>query len=223
MYKSVMEVRRPSTTRHFISIIALSIFCILASSNISVAQQVGVQTSLLVPGKTQLVKQLESLLYDKDFCVIPNRILNASDFGAVGDSKTLNTKAIQRTIDSAAAAGGGQVTFNPGIYVTGALFVKTNVDFHIPKGVTIQAIQHDADFPDTLTRIAGITMKWPAALINVYREQNVRISGKGILDGNGSILHSSGRVKIELISEEGIIKKDTGEISHQLHCIKRIS
>jgi hypothetical protein len=185
MYKSVMNIKRSSTTLHIISIIALIIFCILASSDIAVAQQVGVQTSLLIPGKTQLVKQLEALLYDKDFCVIPNRIFNASDFGAVGDSKTLNTKAIQRTIDSAAAAGGGQVTFNPGIYVTGALFVKTNVDFHIPKGVTIRAIQNDADFPDTLTRIAGITMKWPAALINVYREQNVRISGNGILDGNG--------------------------------------
>ena len=159
--------------------------CTLLFSGVAFAQQFGVQTSMLASGKTQLVQQLEAILYDDDFCVIPNRVLNASSFGAVGDGKTLNTKNIQRAIDSASAAGGGQVTFNPGVYVTGALFIKTNVDFHIPEGVTIQAIQNDTDFPDTLTRIAGITMQWPAALINVYREQNVRISGKGTLDGNG--------------------------------------
>ena len=99
--------------------------------------------------------------------------------------RTLNTESIQRIIDAAAAAGGGRVTFNPGVYVSGALFIKTNVDFHVPEGVTIRAIQDDAYFPDVPFRIAGVTMEWPAALINVYREQNVRISGRGTLDGNG--------------------------------------
>lgn len=169
----------------FISIIVLSVMYILACSCVADAQQVGVQTSLLTPGKSQLVRQLEAIFYDDDFCVIPNRTFNASDFGAMGDGKTLNTKAIQMTIDSTAAAGGGQVTFDSGVYVTGALFIKSNVDFHVPEGVTIQAIQDDAQFPDTLTRISGITMEWPAALINVYREKNVRISGKGMIDGNG--------------------------------------
>jgi hypothetical protein len=166
-----------------ILIVVFSLFGTLASS--AYAQQSGAQSPLLTPGKSRLVQQLETIFYDDDFCVIPNRVFNASVFGAVGDGTTLNTEAIQRTIDSASTAGGGQVTFNPGVYVTGALFVKTNVDFHIPKDVTIQAIQDDKHFPDTLTRISGITMEWPAALINVYREQNVRISGKGTLDGNG--------------------------------------
>ena len=45
----------------------------------------------------------------------------------------------------------------------------------------------------------------------------------GILDGNGKILHSSGKVKIEIISEEGIVNGETGEITHKLHTIKRIN
>ena len=183
MYTSDIGISMRRTMHRIILIIVLNVLCTLLCS--AYAQQAGVQTPLLTPGKSQLVQQLEALFYDDDFCVIPDRVFNASDFGAAGDGKTLNTKTIQRAIDSAATAGGGQVTFNPGIYVTGALFVKTNVDFHIPEGVTIQAIQDDASFPDTLTRISGITMQWPAALINIYREQNVRISGKGTLDGNG--------------------------------------
>ena len=183
MYASVIGKTVPHKLNPFISVIAFNVFCMLIIS--AHAQQAGVETPLLTPGKSQLVQQLEAIFYDNDFCVIPNQIFNTSNFGAVGDGKTLNTKAIQKTIDSAAASGGGRVTFNPGVYVTGALFVKTNVDFNIPEGVTIQAKQDDASFPDTLTRISGITMKWPSALINIYREQNVRISGKGTLDGNG--------------------------------------
>jgi hypothetical protein len=191
MYTSVIAIVVPRTMHRLISNIAFGAVCTLVcpgfawSSEPAAARQAGVRTPLLTPGKSQLVQQLEALFYDDDFCVIPDRTFNAADFGAVGNGRTLNTEAIQRTIDAAAAAGGGRVTFNPGVYVTGALFVKTNVDFHVPEGVTIQAIQDDAHFPDVPSRIAGVTMEWPAALVNVYREQNVRISGKGTLDGNG--------------------------------------
>lgn len=191
MYISVIAMVAPRKLRCLISNISLVLLFTLAypgfawTSDSGAAQLAGVRTPLLTPGKSQLVQQLEALFYDDDFCVIPDRTFNAADFGAVGDGKTLNTKAIQRTIDIAAAAGGGRVTFNPGVYVSGALFVKTNVDFHIPEGVTIQAIQDDAHFPDVPSRIAGVTMEWPAALVNIYREQNVRISGRGTLDGNG--------------------------------------
>ena len=75
-------------------------------SALAAAPQAGVQTPLLRPGKSQLVRQLEALLYDDDFCVIPERSFNAVDFGAVADGKTLNTEAIQKAIDAANAAGG---------------------------------------------------------------------------------------------------------------------
>ena len=161
MYKLFIAIMVPQTRQHIILSIVFGALSALVYTGAVLASDLaaGVQTPLLTPGKSQLVQQLEALFYDDDFCVIPNRTFNTADFGAVGDGKTLNTEAIQKTIDAATAAGGGRVTFNPGIYVTGALFVKTNVDFHIPKGVTIQAIQDDAHFPDVLSRIAGVTME----------------------------------------------------------------
>lgn len=187
MYKSGIAIKVSQIIQHFIlSIVFIGLSTFLYHGSVLASDSTaGIQTPLLKPGKSQLVQQLEAIFYDDDFCVIPNLTLNTADFGAVGDGKTLNTEAIQKAIDAAAAAGGGRITFKPGIYVTGALFIKTNVDFHVPEGVTIQAIQDDAYFPDVVSRIAGVTMEWPAALVNVYREQNVRISGKGTIDGNG--------------------------------------
>ncbi|WP_346860173.1 glycoside hydrolase family 28 protein [uncultured Draconibacterium sp.] len=135
--------------------------------------------------KSELVQHLETIFYDASFAKIPEQEFNVADYGAVADGKTLTTEAIQKTIDAAAEAGGGKVIFPAGTYLSGALFVKSNVNLHIDEGVVIQAVQNNDYYPRLDTRIAGIEMEWPAALINVYDQKNVRITGKGVIDGNG--------------------------------------
>jgi len=104
---------------------------------------------------------------------------------ATGDGVANATKAIQQAIDVCAKSGGGIVTFKPGNYVSGALFLKRNVHLRVDTGVTLTGSQDDADYPSLWTRVAGIEMKWPAALINVNEQRNVKISGGGTIDGNG--------------------------------------
>src|SRR4051812_47623791 len=104
---------------------------------------------------------------------------------ANGDGVTNSTKAIQQAIDDCAKGNGGTVTFKPGQYVTGALFLKSNVYLKINEGVTLLGSKDDADYPSIPTRVAGIEMKWPAALINVNDAKNVKISGGGTIDGRG--------------------------------------
>ncbi|HEX3143696.1 MAG TPA: glycosyl hydrolase family 28 protein [Pyrinomonadaceae bacterium] len=104
---------------------------------------------------------------------------------ATGDGVTNSTRAIQQAIDDCAKDNGGTVTFKPGQYVTGALFLKSNVYLKINEGVTLLGSQDDVDYPSIPTRVAGIEMKWPAALINVNDAKNVKISGGGTIDGRG--------------------------------------
>lgn len=110
----------------------------------------------------------------------------ANDYGAKGDGSTLDTVSIQKAID-AAAKSGGTVTLKPGSYLTGSLFLKSGTTLDVGEGVTLIGSQKLVDYPMLPTRIAGIEMTWPAALINVRDQHHVTILGKGTIDGDGPI------------------------------------
>jgi peptidoglycan/xylan/chitin deacetylase (PgdA/CDA1 family) len=113
------------------------------------------------------------------------RVCSANAYGASADTLVKSTAAIQRAIDDCSAKGGGAVTFARGGYVTGALFVKHDVELRVDSGVTLLGSQDDADYPVLPTRVAGIEMPWPAALVNVNGERNVAVTGRGTIDGRG--------------------------------------
>lgn len=112
-------------------------------------------------------------------------LYKVNDFGAIGDGKALNTKAIQLAIDQCAAKGGGIVSFEAGIYLTGSIFVKSSVQLKIDKNVEIRGSQNITDYPERNTRVAGIEMVWPAALINIIGQNNAAITGEGIVNAQG--------------------------------------
>jgi polygalacturonase len=115
----------------------------------------------------------------------PSRTFHVGDFGALPNQPHAATASIQRAIDTAAARGGGVVSFAPGVYLTGSLFLKSDVELRVDEGVELRAVQDEAAFPDIWTRVAGIEMVWPAALINVCEQQRVRITGGGTINGRG--------------------------------------
>src|SRR5256885_2389753 len=61
----------------------------------------------------------------------PDRSVNISDFKAVPDGKTLNTEAFAKAIEAIANQGGGKVVVPPGLWLTGAIKLKSNVNLHL--------------------------------------------------------------------------------------------
>jgi polygalacturonase len=109
---------------------------------------------------------------------------DVKSLGARADGRTLDTAAIQKAIDAAAKAH-GVVVVPGGTYRTGAIFLKSGIEFRVEKGATLLGSQDIADYPPMPTRVAGIEMTWPSALVNVYGQSNVKITGQGTIDGDG--------------------------------------
>jgi polygalacturonase len=108
-----------------------------------------------------------------------------AEHGAVGDGKTLNSKAIQRVIDECAKKGGGTVVIPKGVFLSGALFLKPGVNLELKEGAVLKGSTDIHDYPKVNTRIEGHFEPWRTALINGDKVDHLRISGPGTLDGSG--------------------------------------
>ena len=108
-----------------------------------------------------------------------------SDFGAVADGKTVNTKAIQAAIDKCAASGGGAVVVPKGTFVSGAIFLKQGANLYVEKDGVLKGTTNIDDYPQIQTRWEGVEEPWTSAFVNAEGLTNLEISGEGTIDGSG--------------------------------------
>jgi polygalacturonase len=134
--------------------------------------------------------------------------INVCDFGAVGDGRTLCTAGIQAAIDACAAAGGGKVFVPPGKYLTGPIFLKSNLEFEVLAGATLLGSTNFADYPTIAGRWEGLDRTVYASLITGIDLENVAITGQGTLDGQGPVwLDAWGRTQ-ELRKKLGLVGRE---------------
>ncbi len=105
--------------------------------------------------------------------------------GAVAEGEKVQTAAIQKTIEVAAAAGGGTVVIPRGTFRSGAIFLKPGVHLQLDKGAVLKGSDDIADYPIQPTRIEGRINDWAVALVNATGTDGLRISGAGTIDGSG--------------------------------------
>ena len=106
-------------------------------------------------------------------------------FGALGDGQTLDTCAMQAAIDACARFGGGTVCVPAGRYLVGTLFFRDHVTLHLDTGATLLGSQDPADYPVTSNRWEGMEQPTYAPLIAGNRLENIAITGRGTIDGQG--------------------------------------
>lgn len=114
------------------------------------------------------------------------RTASIVEFGAVGDGATLNTEKIQSAIEQLGAKGGGTVVVPPGVFMTGALFLKPGVNLHLEKDAVLKGTSVMTNYPEQRIRIEGhFEEKYSSGLINAEGCDGLQITGAGTLDGNG--------------------------------------
>ena len=112
------------------------------------------------------------------------QVYNITDFGAKGDSLTLNSTAIQRTIDKCAANGGGTVYFPAGTYISGTVWLKDNIHLYLESGATLVCSTDATQFPLQTSEMVSLR---PSCYSLIYAEKknNITISGNGTIVGQG--------------------------------------
>ena len=120
-----------------------------------------------------------------DYGYAKEKRYNITRYGAVGDGKTLNSKAIQALIDKCAKQGGGVLVVPKGVFLSGSLFLKPGVNLEIQEGAVLKGSTDINDYAKLNTRIEGHFEPWRAALINGDHVDHLRITGPGTLDGSG--------------------------------------
>lgn len=111
---------------------------------------------------------------------------NILDFGAKNDGKTLVTQNIKTAIDSLSNKGGGTLFFPAGEYLTGPIKLKSNITINIDAGAVLRFSDNYDDYlPFVQIRWEGVTMKSFCPLFYAYEAENITITGRGKIDGQG--------------------------------------
>jgi polygalacturonase len=117
----------------------------------------------------------------------PNRDFKITDYGAVSDGKTDCTEAVNKAISAANKAGGGRVVVPSGTFLSGAIYLKSNINLHLSENAVIRFSTDPNNYlPAVYTRWEGVECMNYSPLIYAYKEENIAITGKGKLDGQGS-------------------------------------
>ena len=98
-------------------------------------------------------------------------------FGIKSDGTTMNTRSIQKAIDFISENGGGRLVFTVGRYLTGSIHLKSNVTIHLGEGAVLVGSTNPYDYDMELNAWYG--------LILANKQDNIGITGKGVIDGRG--------------------------------------
>lgn len=119
---------------------------------------------------------------------IRREVFHITSYGAAGDGKTINTSAIQKAID--ACSPGGVVNIPEGTFITGPLFLKSNMTLYLHEKAVLIGSKDIKDYPVMWYRYEGLETPCYASLINTgftrgERLHNITIEGSGTIDASG--------------------------------------
>lgn len=139
------------------------------------------------PSVATLYKNLEFAMPVVSEPGFPVYTVSITDFGAVNDGQTLNTKAIADAINEVTGKGGGKVVIPRGLWLTGPIILKSNINLHIEDGALVIFSSDKVLYPLIETSFEGNNTYRCISPIYGKDLENVAITGNGIFDGTGQV------------------------------------
>jgi len=119
----------------------------------------------------------------------PSRDFEITRYGAREGGKIDGTAAFQKAIEAAHAAGGGRVVVPAGVFLTGAIHLKSNVNLFVEPDATVRFNPDPRLYPMVLTRFEGMECMNFSPFVYALERQNIAVTGGGTLDGQAGCEH----------------------------------
>jgi len=148
---------------------------------------------------------------------IPNNTVNIKDFGATNGGYVLNTKAFADAIDAVSKKGGGKIIIPPGIWLTGPIILKSNIELHAETGALIKFSTDKSLYPIIETSFEGLNTWRCISPIYGKNLENIAFTGNGVWDGSGEAWRQVKKSKLtesqwkKVVASGGVLneKKDS--------------
>lgn len=127
---------------------------------------------------------------------IPAHTALLTDFGAVGDGVTLNTKAFAEGIGSLVQKGGGTLVVPAGIWFTGPIGLQSHIELRLDKDAVIVFSTDQDLYPVIDTNFEGLDVRRCLSPIHAEGATDIAITGEGVIDGNGDAWREVKRRKV---------------------------
>lgn len=140
--------------------------------------------------------------------------VNIAKLGAVPDGSTLNTVTINKAIDAMNKKGGGVVLVPAGLWLTGPVVLKSNVNLHLATGATLLFTKDKSQYPLVAANWEGLPQMRNQSPVSATGASNIAITGKGIIDGNGDVWRMVKKDKLtesqwkNLVESGGVLSDD---------------
>ena len=159
-------------------------------------------------------KRLDSLYSQAPFSMrriaepaIPSRSVSLPDYGAKADGTTLCTEAFSKAIDELSAKGGGRLVVPAGIWFTGPITLKSNIDLHLQAGAIIVFSTDQDLYPIIDTNFEGLDVRRCLSPVNADGAHDIAISGHGVIDGSGDAWREVKKRKVGEDMWKSLVKK----------------
>ncbi|AVR45660.1 hypothetical protein C7S20_10525 [Christiangramia fulva] len=144
----------------------------------------------------------------------PKLSVSITEFGAIGDGIFNNSKAFSQAISSVNSKGGGTVEVPRGIWFTGPIVLKSNVNLHLQEGALVLFSSNLDDYSLVKTSFEGLNTVRNQSPISATNAENIAITGKGIIDGSGDAWRPVKKGKMapanweNLVNSGGVLSDD---------------
>ena len=165
--------------------------------------------SLLSQAKTAYSTYYKNLPFKMKEIAAPvfkNNIISIKETGGVGDGLTLNTQAFETAMNTLSAKGGGKLVVPFGVWFTGPIVFRSNINLHLEKGAIILFTPDFNAYPMVHTSFEGLDTRRCQSPISGKNLQNIAITGEGAINGSGEAWRPLKKAKVTESHWKAVVK-----------------